>query len=311
MINRQTASGWIITLAVLVCSRPLPAGGEGVWRPLAPMPTARQEISTAVLNGLVYVIGGYNTAGQSTNVVEVYDPTTDLWSTAAPLPIVTDHNASAVAAGILFTFGGLSTRVFAYYPEKDLWYEAASMNYRHGGTPAVGVIDDLIYVAGGNGPGMAGNEVEVYDPFQDTWTVLSPMNIPRNHTAGGAIDGKLYVAGGRGHPEAASALEVYDPAADAWTMLAPLPTGRSGIGSGVVNNQLYIFGGEIPGVFAEVELYNPAEDAWRRLADMPTPRHGLFGAVIDNAIYLPGGAIVQGFGASDVNEVFVVPAPQN
>jgi hypothetical protein len=32
-----------------------------------------------------------------------------------------------------------------------------------------------IYVAGGAGGGMAGNEVEVYDPSANRWTTLAPM----------------------------------------------------------------------------------------------------------------------------------------
>jgi hypothetical protein len=78
----------------------------------------------------------------------------------------------------------------------------------HGDTPAVAVINDLIYVAGGSGA--VGNEVEFYDPAQDAWTTLTPMDVPRNHTAGGTIGGKFYVAGGRPGNLAASALEVYE-----------------------------------------------------------------------------------------------------
>ena len=73
------------------------------------------------------------------------------------------------------------------------------------------VIDDRIYVAGGDGPGMNQTEVEVYDPVTNTWADLARMNVPRNHTAGAAINGKFYVAGGRPGDTAASALEVYDP----------------------------------------------------------------------------------------------------
>lgn len=32
----------------------------GIWQTLAPMPTARQELATAVLNGKIYAIGGYD-----------------------------------------------------------------------------------------------------------------------------------------------------------------------------------------------------------------------------------------------------------
>ena len=89
-----------------------------------------------------------------------------------------------------------------------------------------------------------------------------------------------------------------------------MPTGRSGIAVGVVNKKLYVFGGEDPHLFNEVEVYDLASDAWQQLQPMRTPRHGIFASVIGNAIYIPGGAIQQGFGATDVNEVYVIPAPE-
>jgi N-acetylneuraminic acid mutarotase len=278
----------------------------GTWFTLAAMPSSRQELATAVLNGEIYAIAGYDTSGMSTNTVEVYNPTTDAWRSAASLPIANNHEAAAVAAGTLYTFGGESNRTFAYDPNQDAWSEVASMHYMHGNTPAVAVIGEHIYVAGGTGPGMQQNEVEVYDPSANTWTILAAMNVPRNHTSGGAIGGKFYVAGGRDSPQAAAALEVYDPQTNLWTRLTDLPTPRSGLAAGVVNGSLYTFGGEQPRLFSEVEAYNPADNTWRQLTPMPTPRHGIFAAVIDNSIYLPGGATQQGYGASNVNELFKV-----
>ncbi len=296
----------LLLLGVVTAPAALQIRSRGLWFALAPMPSARQEISSAVLDGKIYVIGGFNSSGASTNTVEVYDPVTNTWSRAAPLPIVTNHNAAAVAAGKLYAFGGTSNRVFVYNPQQNSWSEVAPMNFVHGGTPAVAVINDRIYVAGGTGGGMGGNELEVYDPVANTWTTLAPMNVPRNHTAGGAINGKFYVVGGRGSANAATALEVYDPQTNTWKTLAPMPTGRSGIGAAVVNGELYVFGGEIPGVFSAVEVYNPLDNTWQQLPAMPTPRHGLFAAVLDNRIYLPGGATVEGLGATNINEVFLV-----
>jgi len=151
---------------------------------------------------------------------------------------------------------------------------------------------------------MNGNELEVYDPSTNIWTLLASMSVPRNHCAGGAINRKFYVAGGRGNAMAPSAFEAYDPRTNAWATLAPLPTPRSGIAAGVLNQELYVFGGEQPRVFAEVEVYNPATNTWRQASPMQTPRHGISAAVIDNSIYIPGGATQQGFGATDINEAF-------
>src|SRR5262249_61506686 len=97
--------------------------------------------------------------GTSTDPVEVYNPATDPWRRAAPLPIATNHNAAAVAAGTLYAFGGTSNRAFAYHPAQDTWTEVASMRYEHGNTPAVAVIADRIYVAGGARARLPGHSV--------------------------------------------------------------------------------------------------------------------------------------------------------
>jgi uncharacterized protein (TIGR03437 family) len=281
-------------------------GNRGGWTTLAPMPAARQEVSTAVLNGKIHVIAGFNSSGGNTSNVYVYDPQSNTWAEAAPLPIATNHNAAAVAAGKLYAFGGTSNRTFVYNPQSNSWSDVAPMRFQHANTAAVGVINDRIYVAGGNGPNMNQTELEVYDPAANTWTQLASMSVPRNHTAGGAINGRFYVVAGRPGDTAASALEAYDPQTNTWSRLRNLPTGRSGVGAAVVNGELYVFGGEQPRQFNEVEVYNPASNTWTQLAPMQTPKHGIFAAVIDNKVYLPGGATQQGLGATSIHEVFTV-----
>ena len=282
----------------------LPAGGT--WRSLSPMPAARQELATAVLNGKIFVIAGFDGAGEPSNSVFVYDPASDRWSSAAQLPIGNHHPGAVVARGTLFAFGGLSNRVFAYDPARDAWVDVAPSRFRHGDTPAVGVLDDRIYVAGGTGAGMIGNELESYDPPTNTWATLAPMRVPRNHCAGGFIGGRFYVAGGRPGAIAESALEAYDPRADAWTTLPSMPTSRSGVAAAVVNGRFYVFGGEGARIFGEVEMFDPLSNAWSRFSPMPTPRHGIFATVIGASVYLPGGATSPGFAATRVNEVFEV-----
>jgi len=282
------------------------AQNRGSWQTLAPMPSMRQEVSTAVLNGKVYVIAGFFTNGNSSNLVEVYDPASNTWSSAAPLPIQTNHNAAVTLGGRIYAFGGTSNRTFLYNPDMNQWTELASMNFQHGNTPAVAVIDNKIYVAGGDGPGASEREVEVYNPATNQWTVLAPMNVGRNHTAGAAINGKFYVVGGRPGQAAANAAEVYDPATNMWAILPALPTGRSGIAAAAVNGELYVFGGEIPQIFDTVEVFNPLNNSWTSLPPMPVAKHGIFAAVINNTIYLPGGATVQGLGATNINQAFSV-----
>jgi N-acetylneuraminic acid mutarotase len=294
---------------VLLVLAAVPANGQsnGSWQNRAPLPTARQELATAAFNGKIYVLAGYDINLNSTALVEVYDPATDTWSTIHPLPAATNHNAAAVAGGRLYSING--AQVHYYDPASDSWIQVAHTLSGHYGTPAVGVIDDKIYVAGGVGGGTTG-ATEVYDPATNVWTLLAPMHVPRNHCAGGVINGKFYVAGGRGAPnfESEGAFEGYDPATNTWEILPPLPTPRSGVGAAVVNNELFVFGGELPGgIVGEVEAYNPATNTWRTLPPMPIPRHGIWASAIGNSIYIPGGTDETGFGgARDINSVFTL-----
>ena len=279
------------------------------WLTLAPMPSFRQELATAALNGKIYVIGGYNENTVSTDTVEIYDPATNKWTSAHPIPFALNHNSAAVAAGKLYSFGGLSKQAFVYDPVSDTWSAVASMNSIHDATPAVGVINDKIYVAGGvNLLGTSTREVEVYDPVTNSWTGLASMHVARNHVSGGVINGKFYAVGGRGSTDAETDFEVYDPQTNNWSTLPNIPTGRSGTAAGVIKGELYVFGGETPNVVhGEVEAYNPDSNSWRRLPDMPTPRHGIWASVIGTTIYLPGGALEPAFAASNLNQAFTIP----
>ena len=43
----------------------------GVWTPRSTLSTPRAEVASAVLDGRIYVIGGYEASGNNSNVVEV------------------------------------------------------------------------------------------------------------------------------------------------------------------------------------------------------------------------------------------------
>jgi hypothetical protein len=78
----------ILTLIVLlgVCA----IGGAQVdtWTTKADMPTAREpNINTAaVVDGKIYVIGGFHTGVGALSTVEAYDPSTDTWTQKADMP---------------------------------------------------------------------------------------------------------------------------------------------------------------------------------------------------------------------------------
>lgn len=74
-----------------------PAAPPGLlWRTRASMPTPRLEAGAAVINGKVYVVGGFS--GSALTTTEAYDPATDTWTTRADMP--TARRSPVVARSI-------------------------------------------------------------------------------------------------------------------------------------------------------------------------------------------------------------------
>jgi N-acetylneuraminic acid mutarotase len=291
------------------------AQSTGVWFTRKPLPTARQEMPHAVLNGKIYVPGGFAGGGLATSIVEVFDPAANAWSTIAPLPIRMHHLAFAAANNRLYVLGGYTgnsflatARVFEFDFASNNWMEKASMPGARGAAIAA-AHDEKIYVIGGvNSSGVVVGTNQVYDPVANNWKDLAAMATPREHLAAAVIDSLIYVVGGRNFSASGntSRLEAYSPATNRWYTKEDMPTPRGGLAAAALHGKLYVFGGEIPGVFPQVEEYDPMKNSWRQMAPMPLPRHGIGAATVADSIFIIGGGPVQGFGVSNENSGFMV-----
>ena len=79
------------------------------WRNLAKMPRARSHISSAVIQGNIYVFGGYlgNVINLSTyGNYYIYDPTKDAWSEGGSMDRVRAGHTSTIANGRVYFIGG-------------------------------------------------------------------------------------------------------------------------------------------------------------------------------------------------------------
>ena len=80
------------------------------WTQKADMPTDRVNLATAVVDGLIYAIGGGNNPSfGAESVVEVYDPATDTWSTEDVADLAVSR-VGAVAAAVNGKTGAFSLR---------------------------------------------------------------------------------------------------------------------------------------------------------------------------------------------------------
>ena len=97
------------------------------------MPTARYAHAAAVLDGNIYVSGGYLPSGQHSDALEAYDPVTNTWTALASLSHVRPRHASAVIHGKMYVFGGYSSSgrtdmVEVYSPASNSWGCAADLH---------------------------------------------------------------------------------------------------------------------------------------------------------------------------------------
>lgn len=314
-----------ITLTTLLS---VPGNVEGVenssWTLGEEMLTNRTEITAAVLDDKIYVIGGADyRADGAVNTVEIYDPNTNQWTNGAPLPYDLDHAPSVVYNGKIYVIGGFlqdkitTNKVLIYDPITNEWAE---------GTPlpeprcchVAEVVNGTIYAISGldyDHHPVATNYA--YNIENDTWVTKAPMpdkNGPKHHAASAVIDDKIYVLGGRlfGNGvaneinDALTNLDdnmIYDPKTDKWSSMDPMPIRRSGFAAETLNGEIYVFGGQMAdGSNINVERYDPITNQWSIEPDMQVDRSGLAVAAYNDKIYVFGGQH-EGLQALSVNEI--------
>jgi subtilisin family serine protease len=242
--------------------------GTDTWSPKAPLPAARQAgDGAALIGGLLYVPGGYNTSNVLTKSLYAYDPASDTWVTKASMPITSGCGASRSINGKLYVFTGCtgttstpSGLLHRYDPGTNTWIARKVAPHAHR-YPAAGVISGKLYVAGGNnGSSAASATLDVYDPATNTWATMAGMPTARRGGAGGAvIGGTLYVIGGRNAAgDYIRTVEAYTPATNTWVTKTPLPEARSGLGVVASNGVIFAVGGRnSTSLLATHETYRP------------------------------------------------------
>jgi hypothetical protein len=141
-----------------------PAGNR--WALRAPIPTPRAWAGCAVLNGLVYVIGGRSLSGPDIrNTLEIYDPVQDKWTTGTPMPTRRSSVAAAVLGGRIYVFGGFDGANFLatveeYNPVTAGWRTLSPLTSPRYGLAATSV-GNSVYLFGGSYTAL----VERGDPF--------------------------------------------------------------------------------------------------------------------------------------------------
>jgi N-acetylneuraminic acid mutarotase len=295
-----------------------PVSASG-WATRASMPTARGALGVAVVNGILYAVGGAGASSPALATVEAYTPGNDTWESRAPLPEGRSHLNASVIDGILYVAGGLeasgqpTATLYSYDDRSDTWTSKAPMRAA-GACGASGVIDGRLYVFTTSCSSAvlgADPAFQRYDPATDSWTELTLPAWGHYLPAGGAAGGKFYLAGGLFETSdpvgnIGQNVESYDPATDAWTTKAKAPSVRYQDAGAVLNGLLYVVGGGTGTEYqALLDVYTPRTNSWRVLSGMPTERGFLGAAALGGRLYAVGGLTLDGYVAT--NAVYTPP----
>jgi N-acetylneuraminic acid mutarotase len=138
---------------------------SGKWNSVAPIPTPREHLASAVVDEKIYVIGGRSLNLQShVGTNEVYDPDIDSWIMKSPMPTKRGGIAAASVEDMIFVFGGESesetfSEVEQYNAVTDEWHEIESIPTARHGLTASEVDRKILAIAGGRIPGLSVSDI--------------------------------------------------------------------------------------------------------------------------------------------------------
>jgi hypothetical protein len=259
------------------------------------LPVALEESAAAAAGGKLFVMGGFDAAGNSLQTVWVFDGSA--WSAGPRLPIGLDHTSAATLDDHVYlagghSFGRDSTRLFRL--DGGSWTELAQMHHARGGHALLSAAGRL-YAIGGNTAFANVAPAEIYDPSSNAWTDLPSLPAPRNHVSGFVFGANVCVAGGRS--PATTRVDCFNFESSSWVRLPDLPRATSGAGATTLDaGNAVILGGEnaqettISNQFARL----PNPDGWAPAEAMLVPRHGFELANFEGRGWACGGGSLPG-----------------
>ncbi|HEY9841187.1 MAG TPA: kelch repeat-containing protein, partial [Candidatus Obscuribacterales bacterium] len=262
------------------------------WTEEEEAPTSRSGAMAEVIDGDIYVIGGYDSG--TSDRLEIYDVNDDSWSSGEDLPDESSNLTTAVLDDELYVVGGNgnSENVYRYDPDNDDW-DLLDFDTE---TAHVGAVMEAsggrLYIIGGEGSD--GRVVEECDPDEtedDACEVKQNSPTRRFEAASALYNGKIYVIGG-GEDSTEDRITAYDIDEDEWiTGLTPMPQPLRRARATLINGKIYVVGGEDENGRESdaVYEYSPSGDSWRTLKHLPSARSGPAVAAISSRLYVIGG----------------------
>ena len=245
------------------------------WLSLPVMPFPRAHHGAAVCGGLLYVMGGKESAP-----VCCFNPKQNVWTT---LDVTLNQKDCSVTSynEELYVIGGEDSwrDVQVYNPVLNKWRQGASMETTRAGHCAV-VLKEHIYVIAGHDGEICQNSVECYNPLTDQWSKVPNVSKVRRFAAAATACEKIIVVGGFGdmtNKTIEPSCEIFNLSTTQWSLVSSPDRPRASGSIVSVGNVVYLFGGENEKFYhGYVECFDFTSDTWYKKTVMPQTRQFSF-----------------------------------
>jgi hypothetical protein len=312
---------------------------HGSWVKGPTLPVPLQYAAAAVLNGRIYLFGGFNGNRKQVDTTLVLQPglvtstpppeeqggpipsNLGAWQTAAPVPESVDNAAAAAYQGYIYLAGGrienkVTNKAWRYDPVTDVWEEMRSMPVPRHGASMQAVAGKLYLIGGASSHGNDEVSIEVFDISTGKWSLMD--NALATSRIGGAttlVNGQIAIVGGMTHDgRMLDSVEYFDPVRNRWTYGFHMLQGRAHFGLTTVEGRPIAIGGIIPGAAADepsatqtMEISSGIGQGWLSGPWMSFPRQGMAVVTLGDIVYLIGGSPWYGVGPIDDVRRYVSP----
>ncbi|XP_046397884.1 kelch-like protein 10 [Ischnura elegans] len=249
--------------------------------------TPRAYHSVVAVNGLIYMIGGFN-GNRYFNTMRQYNPVTKTWNDRACMHISRCYVSSCVLNGLIYALGGFDgeerlNTAERYCPSSNQWERLRPMQMKRSDAGSA-ALNGKVYIVGGFDGDIVMCSTESYDPKTNQWTSFREMRSPRSGVTLAVYHNTLYAIGGFDGVSRLTSVEKLCPSEHHyWRDAADMLTPRSNFSAAVLDDLLFVVGGfngytTVP----LVEYYDEKTGQWNHASSMNLNRSALSVCVIPN-----------------------------
>ncbi len=288
---------------------------ELAWRELPDMPAGKWEAATALVDGKLYLFGGYTEGVRSSKRSDVFNPRDGSWARIQDMPSAVSHLNAVIDGRTVWFAGGFKdgykghaiAEVWNYDIDNDRYAAAPLLPEPRAGGGLVLVGRKLHYLGGlkADRDTNAGEhwvlDLDSWAAGSARWRTAAPLPDPRNQFSTIAVGAKIYAIGGQYHHDSMQLdqprVDIYDAATESWSSGPALPKGHSHAEAGtfVHGGRIYMVGGHTTpaggrkSIDPDILVLRPGGD-WELLGKLPMPLSSPAAAIVGGKLFVAGGS---------------------